>query len=117
MSYHVFFMKEPNYAMKLITTYGTLEPTDKRTQRTFKHGGVMETKEFMYMEVVANHFLYRHKVDNSNKMMHAPIIGDRTWATKYWTDRCFAWYLSVSEVNVNYARVYFQDSSDALPNI
>ena len=57
MDYHVFFMKEPDYLMKLMTTYGTLEPNDKRTRRKFKRGGVMETKEFMYMEVVANIFL------------------------------------------------------------
>ena len=44
--------------MQLITTYGTLETTDKKTQRKFKRGGVMETKEFMYTEVVENHFLY-----------------------------------------------------------
>ena len=49
-------MKEPDYVMKLMTTYGTLEPTDNRTQIKFKRGGVMETKEFIYTEVVANHF-------------------------------------------------------------
>ena len=38
--------------MKLVTTYGTLEPTDKRTRRKFKRGGVMDTKEFIYTEVV-----------------------------------------------------------------
>ena len=42
--------------MKLMTTYGTLEPTDKRTRRKFKRGGVMETKKFMYKEEVANGF-------------------------------------------------------------
>ena len=51
-------MKEPDCVMKLMTTYVTLEPTDNRTQRKFKRGGVMETKEFIYTEVVANHFLY-----------------------------------------------------------
>ena len=60
VAYHVFCMKDPDCVMKLITTYGTLEPADKRTQRNFKGRGVMETKDFMYMEVVANHFLYQH---------------------------------------------------------
>ena len=58
VAYHAFFMKDPDYAMKLMTTYGTLESTDKRTRRIFKRGGVMETKEFMYTEVVANIVLY-----------------------------------------------------------
>ena len=44
VNFHVFFMKEPDYVMKLITTYGTLDPTDKRTQRKFKRDGFMETK-------------------------------------------------------------------------
>ena len=47
VDYHVFCMKEPDYAMKLMTTYGKLEPMDDRTWRKFKRGGVMETKEFM----------------------------------------------------------------------
>ena len=63
VAYHVFFTKDPDYVMKLMTKYGTLEPTDKRTRRKFKLGGFMETNEFMYTEVVANNFLYRHQVD------------------------------------------------------
>ena len=50
VAYHVFFMKDPDYIMKLMKTYGTLDPMDKRTQRKFKRGGIMETKDFMYME-------------------------------------------------------------------
>ena len=42
--------------MKFMTTYGTMETTDKRERRKFKRGGVMETREFMYTEVVANIF-------------------------------------------------------------
>ena len=41
-AYHVFFIKDPEYIMKSMTTYGTLEPADKRTQMKFKSGGVME---------------------------------------------------------------------------
>ena len=93
--------------MKLMTTYETLEPTDKRTRGKLKRGGVMKTKEFMYMEVVENMFLYQHQVDDNNNRSHAPIFIEKTWSTKYCPDRFFAWYLAVSEVNDNYARVYF----------
>ena len=103
--------------MKLMTTHGTLYPTDKRTRRKLKHGGVMETKELMYKEVVANHFLYWYKVDENKNRRHAPISIEITWATKYWPDCCFACYLAVSEVNANYSRAYFQDSSNALPQL
>ena len=51
-------MKDPYNVIKFINTYGTLEPTDNSTRRKFKRGGVMETKEFMYTEVVTNHLLY-----------------------------------------------------------
>ena len=33
VAYHVFLMKDPDHVMKLMTTCGTLEPTDKRTRR------------------------------------------------------------------------------------
>ena len=41
----------------------------------------------------------------------------KNWANKSWPGRCFAWYIDVSEVNANYTRAYFQDSSDALPHL
>ena len=44
VAYHGFFMKEPDYVMRLMTTYGTSESTDNRTRRKFMRGGVMETK-------------------------------------------------------------------------
>ena len=44
VAHPVFFMKEPDYVLKLMTVYGTLEPTDKKTQRKLKRSGVMETK-------------------------------------------------------------------------
>ena len=88
VAYHVFFMKDPDYVMKLMTIYGPLEPKDKKTHRNFKLGGVME--------VVANHFLYRQKVDEKNNRRYAPIYIYKTWATKYWPYSCFAWYLAVS---------------------
>ena len=50
-------------------------------------------------------------------MRHAPISIGKTWATKYWPDRCFAWYLSVSEVNANYSQEYFHESINYLPQI
>ena len=44
MSYHLFCMKDPDYVINLMTTYGILEPTDKRTRRKFKRGVFMEIK-------------------------------------------------------------------------
>ena len=58
VAYHVFCTKQPDYVIKTMTTYGKLESTDKSTRRKIKCSGVMETKEFMYTEAVANIFLY-----------------------------------------------------------
>ena len=41
VAYHVFLMKDPDYVINLMTTYGTLDTTDKSTRRKFKRGGVM----------------------------------------------------------------------------
>ena len=82
--------------MKIMTTYITLEPTDKMTQRKFKRVGVMNTKGIMYIDVVVNHFMNRHQVGDNNRRRHAPIFIERTCATKYWPGSCFDCYLSVS---------------------
>ena len=58
MSSHLFFMKDPDYVINLMTTYRTLDPPHKTTRSKIKCGGVMETLESMYTEVVADHFLY-----------------------------------------------------------
>ena len=44
LAYHVCCTKEPDYVMNLMTTYGTLDPTDKRTRRKFKRGGITEKR-------------------------------------------------------------------------
>ena len=111
LDYHVFCMKETDYVMKLMTKYGLFDPTDTKAQSKFKRSGVMETTDFIYTEVVANIFLYRHQVEDNNKRRHVTISIDRTWATKYWLDSCFDWYLAVSEVNANHAQSYFKDIS------
>ena len=71
-------MKEPDYVMKFMSTYGTLEPMDRRTRRKFKRSGVIETKEFMYTEMFENNVLYRHQVDDNKKMRHTLIYIDKT---------------------------------------
>ena len=53
-----------------MTTYVAVELTDKRTRGKFKCSGFMETKYFMYTEVVANHFLYQHQVDEKKGGIH-----------------------------------------------
>ena len=63
--------------------------------------------KFNYPEVVGNHFLYQHSVNDHNNKRHSPISLEVDWATKYWPTRVFCFLLSVTEVNVNLAATYF----------
>ena len=63
--------------------------------------------KFNYPEVVGNHFLYRHSVNDHNNKRHSPISLEGLWATKYWPNRVFSFLLSVTKVNVNLTATYF----------
>ena len=63
--------------------------------------------KFNYPEVVGNHFLYRHSIDDHNNKRHSPISLEVVWATKYWPNQVFSFLLSVTEVNVILAVTYF----------
>ena len=68
--------------------------------------GPKKTK-FNYPEVVGNHFLYRHSVDEYNNKQHSPISLEVVWGMKYWPNCVFSFLLAVTEVNVNLAAQYF----------
>ena len=106
--FHVYAMKEPNYIMSFMSTYGTNLRTGKETSREWvDSSGVKKNVKFHYPEVVGNHFLYRHSVDDHNNKRHSPISLEVVWATKYWPNRVFSFLLGVTEVNVNLATTYF----------
>ena len=60
-----------------------------------------------YPEVVGNHFFYCHSVDDHNNRQHSSISLEVVWAMKYWPNQGFAFLLSITEVNVNLATMYF----------
>ena len=69
-------------------------------------GGAMSIS-FRYPEVVHNHFLYRHAVDDHNGKWHSPISLEVVWATKRWPNRVFAFLMSITVVNCYLAESYF----------
>ena len=73
--YNIMALKDPDYVMLMITTYGMLyhlEGLD--THRRYKGlGGDLVAKLFNYHEVFDNHFNYRHQVDDNNNWRHSPI--------------------------------------------
>ena len=106
--FHVFAMKEPDYVMLLMSTYGTnARDGYKETRREWKDNRVIRTKSFRYPEVVHNHFQNWHSVDDHNAKRHSPISIEVVWTTKRWSNRVFAFLLSITEVNCFLAESYF----------
>ena len=64
-------------------------------------------KLFKYLEVVHNHFQYRHALDDHNAKWHSPISIEVVWATKQWPNRVFCFLLSITEANCFLAEGYF----------
>ena len=69
--------------------------------------GKHTTNDFSVPQVIRNHFLYRHAVNDHNGKRHSPISLEVFWGTKWWLNRVFAFVLAVTEVNVNLAMTYF----------
>ena len=72
--FHFFMMKEPAFFMKMIMTYGDLNTNcnQEKTRRYFKNSkGDTEKRKIKYSTVFANHFKYRHIVDNNNNLRHS----------------------------------------------
>ena len=107
--YDIFCMKEPDYVMKLMSTYGGLVvlANQHETVRVFTKDGVAQTKKFLYHEPFANHFLFRHAVDDHNNLRHSLPSIKGTWITHRWALRVLSFILAISEVNVYLAMKYF----------
>ena len=69
----------------------------------------MKSVTFKYPEVIRNHFMFRHAVDDHNGKQHSPISLEVVWATKRWANRVFAFLLSITEVNCFFAESHFMD--------
>ena len=74
-------------------------------------------KKFINQQPFGIDFRYRHQVDDKNNQRHAPFFLDRTWATKFWPDCNFAWYIDVSEVNTYLASDHIQNDAVVQPSL
>jgi len=102
--FHVFAMKEPDYVMMLMLTYGTCNRVGEEKRRDLD-GGVR--KVFRYPEVVYNHYQYRDAIDSNNAWRMGPIALEEVFATQQWPNRVFAYLLATSAVNANLGYCYF----------
>ena len=103
--FKVFVLKEEDYSMKLMATYGARTEVDGGvTQRSITtRSGEKATVTFKYMEPFFNHFKYRHQVDDHNNMRHSPISLEESLSTKDWKIRVFSFILAIVEVNARLA--------------
>ena len=53
--FYLFRMKEPDYVMQIMSTYGTLQKKGPEKKRQYDVDGQKEVKMFFYPEVVCNH--------------------------------------------------------------
>ena len=108
--YNIFAMKEPNYSMKLMSTYGTLTVENGAKKATRFDG--KDKRVFSYTKCFAYHFKYRHNDDHNNLRHSSPSI-EETWKTHRWENRVFAFLLAITEVNIYvYLRYKFWRSRD-----
>jgi hypothetical protein len=72
-NFKVFFMKEEDYVMKLMATYGALRTVDEgATQQSItRRSGIRENVSFKYTKPFFNHFKFRHQVDDHNNNRHS----------------------------------------------
>ena len=116
VKYNIFCMKDSKFIMKIMTTYGTLnvENGQAETSRRLSDGN---SKKFKYTECFANHYKYRHGVDDHNNLRHkVPSIED-SWRTKRWAVRVFSFILAISEVNAFLAYRYFIWNKNLQPEL
>jgi len=96
---HLFCMKEEDYIMTLMSTYGTLERMGKSCNHDYTDGNEKYHKSSMYPEVIQNHFQYQDSVDANNKNRMDPIALEEVWKTHRWPCQVFQFILAVTEVN------------------
>ena len=76
---YIYSMKEPDYTMMLMATYGNLVRQGEEKTRNFMDGGSKVVKKFKYPEVVYNHYQFQDVVDNNNSMRMSLISMEETW--------------------------------------
>jgi hypothetical protein len=115
VDFDIFAMKEPDYTMMLVSTYGSLVVKDgqKQSHRKWQSNSASYTATFKYTETFGNHFNYRGAVDDHNNRRHNDggthqgVSLERAWQTSRWENRVFSFIVAVVEVNVYLARRYF----------
>jgi hypothetical protein len=81
-AYDIFCMKEEDYMMKIMATYGSECPPLRQRIKARRKIASGATFEFEYIETIANHFDYRHCVDDNNHLRHMRPFIEETWKAR-----------------------------------
>ena len=98
---YVYGMKEPDYVLLFMTSYGVEGRQGPEQVRAVQDDGVTRKVRFQYPEVCANHYNYRDSVDNHNSRRMHPISIEEQWRTQRWPNKVFQFLLGITEVNCN----------------
>ena len=82
---YFFFMKEPDYVIKIIATQTAMDDLEGGgIIRKWKDANyVSVTKYFVYRKPFGMHFRFRHKVDDNNNRCHTTISIEQTRDTNF----------------------------------
>lgn len=92
-------MKEECWIAKVFATCGTTIPQEVSKMALRKLDSGAEVR-FRHCGVFVNHCVFRHAVDDHNRLRHADLSLECTWKISHWENRVFAFMLAISEVNV-----------------
>ena len=74
----MYFQKESNYTMTLMSSYGTLELMDKEKNRNYYENNQNHCEKIKYSKLDYNHYQYRDSVDACNSSSIFPIAMEET---------------------------------------
>ena len=95
-------MKEPDFRMKLMSTYGgiTVKTGKNEPKWIYKeNSGAMNRTNFRYTKTFFDHFILIHTFGDYNKLQQSSPSIKKTWVTQCWPNWVFAYFLATSEVN------------------
>ena len=112
--FDVYALKEPDYVLMMMSTYGSLIIKDGQRDSIRLDKDRQPITTFKYTEVVANHFTYRGAVDEHNNKRHDcgtknGLCLEDSWSTNRWENQVFAFILGITEVNAYLGMQYFAD--------
>ena len=110
--FDLYALKEPDYVMMMMSTYGSLIVKDMQRDCIRMDKDRKEIARFKYTEVVGNHFTYRGAVDDHNGKRHDcgtknGLCLEDSWITNRWENKVFAFILGITEVNAYLGMKYF----------